>query len=86
MKTITVKLPDFLNATLDAIAALKKRPKSAIVREVLQETLPSYRANAPRKAARPSIHDRLKKYQGAGATGTKDLASNPKHLAGYGQE
>ena len=86
VKTITIKLPDFLNAALDAVAAQKKQPKSAIVRDVLQQSLSSYSAPAPQKAARPSIHSRLKKYQGAGPTGTKDLASNPKHLAKYGRE
>lgn len=30
------------------------------------------------------LHERLQKYQGAGPTGVKNLASNPKHLSGYG--
>jgi predicted transcriptional regulator len=86
VKTITIKLPDFLNAALDAVAAQKNQPKSAIVRDVLQQSLSSYTTNTRRKATRPSIHNRLKKYQGAGPTGTKDLSSNPRHLAGYGRE
>lgn len=85
MKTITIKLPDFLNESLDAAAARKNQPKSAIVRDLLLEALPHGEISAVTKAKRPSIHDKLKKYQGAGATGVKDLASNPKHLAAYGR-
>ncbi len=84
MKTITIKLPDFLNASLDAAAASRKQTKSAIVRDLLMEAMHAHPA-APRKKSRPSLHERLQKYQGAGPTGVKDLASNPKHLSGYGR-
>jgi len=83
MKTITIKLPDFLNASLDATAASRKQTKSAIVRDLLIAAMPAH--SEPGKKARPSLHERLQKYQGAGATGMKDLASNPKHLSGYGR-
>ncbi|MEO6755606.1 MAG: CopG family transcriptional regulator, partial [Chthoniobacteraceae bacterium] len=83
MKTITIKLPDFLNDSLNAAAASRKQTKSAIVRELLQQAMHTH--PAPRKKARPSLHERLQKYQGAGPTGVKDLASNPKHLSGYGR-
>ena len=83
MKTITIKLPDFLNASLDAAAASSKQTKSAIVRDLLMQAMPAH--SAPKKNARPSLHERLQKYQGAGPTGVKDLASNPKHLSGYGR-
>lgn len=83
MKTITVKLPDFLNASLDAAAASRKQTKSAIVRDLLLEAMPAH--SKPQKKARPSLHERLQKYCGAGPAGVKDLASNPKHLDGYGR-
>jgi Arc/MetJ-type ribon-helix-helix transcriptional regulator len=85
MKTITVKLPDFLNASLDAAAESSKKTKSEIVRDLLIESLPAQK-NGARKSKRSSLHDRLQKYQGAGPTGIKDLASNPAHLARYGRE
>ncbi len=85
MKTITIKLPDFLNASLDAVADSRKQTKSSIVRDLLMQALPCREKSAPRRAARPSLHERLRKYQDAGATGVKDLASNPKHLDGYGR-
>jgi hypothetical protein len=86
MKTITIKLPDFLNDTLDAVAADRKVTKSAIVRDLLVQALPAKVALSSRKSTRPSLHDRLKKYQGAGGSGVKDLASNPKHMEGYGRD
>jgi predicted transcriptional regulator len=86
MKAVTIKLPDFVNASLDAAAASRKTTKSAIVRDLLIQALPAHESSARRKATRPSLHDRLKKYQGAGPTGVKDLASNPVHLAGYGRK
>lgn len=86
MKTITVKLPDHLNASLDAEAAARGVPKSEVVRAALQQVLPRAREAAARKVAKPSIHDRLRKYQGAGGAGVGDLASNPKHLEGYGRK
>ena len=85
MKTITIKLPDFLNEYLDAAASSSKQTKSAVVRDLLLKALPHGSGAMATKAARPSLHDRLQKYQGAGATGVKDLASNPKHLSGYGR-
>ncbi len=85
MKTITIKLPDFLNDSLDAAASSLKQPKSAIVRDLLMRALPEKPDLAKQRKSRPSLHDRLQKYQGAGKTGVKDLASNPKHFAGYGR-
>lgn len=85
MKTITIKVPDFLNAKLDAAAAAMKLSKSGVVRDLLLNALPSAEKSKTGKAAKPSLHDRLKKYQDAGAAGVGDLASNPKHLAAYGR-
>ena len=42
-----------------------------------------------RRAGNPthlSLHEQLKRYENAGPTGVKDLASNPMHLSGYGGE
>lgn len=86
MKTITIKVPDFLNETLDAAAADRNVTKSAIVRDLLIHALPAKGRSLKRKSAKPSLHDRLKKYQGAGGSGIKDLASNPKHLMEYGRK
>ena len=84
MKTITLKLPEFLNSSLDAAASSRKQTKSAVVRDLLMQALPHGGQAAARKKARPSLHDRQKKYQDAGPTGIPDLASNPSHLEGFG--
>lgn len=84
MKTVTIKLPDFLSDALEAAANSRGQTKSAIVRELLQQIL-SPDTQPGRKKPKPSLHDRLRKYQGAGPTGVKDLASNPRHLSGYGR-
>ncbi len=85
MKTITIKLPEFLDASLDAAARSRKQSKSALVRDLLLQALPENESAQGRQSVRPSLHDRLLKYQGAGPTGITDLASNAKHLAGYGR-
>lgn len=86
MKTVTIKLPEFLDDSLEAAAAGAKQSKSAVVRDLLLKALPAARPVAGGRRTRPSLHDRLQKYQGAGPAGVGDLASNPKHLAGYGRE
>ena len=85
MKTITIKLPEFLNNSLDTAASRRKQTKSAVVRDLLLQALPHGGGTVARTKARPSLHDRLQKYQGAGSTGIKDLASNSKHLSDYGR-
>lgn len=85
MKTITIKLPDFLNESLDAAASSRKQTKSVIVRDLLMQALPHGPKTGDAKKAPPSLHDRLRKYQVAGGSGIKDLASNPKHVASYGR-
>lgn len=86
MRTVTIKLPEFLDDSLEAAAVGAKQSKSAVVRDLLLKALPAATPGPAARRARPSLHDRLKQYQGAGPTGVKDLASNPRHLDGYGRE
>lgn len=86
MKTITIKIPGFLNDTLDAVAASRKQTKSAIVRDLLMEALPAKPSPGKGKTSKPSLHDRLSRFQTAGGSGMTDLASNARHLEGYGRE
>jgi Arc/MetJ-type ribon-helix-helix transcriptional regulator len=83
MKTITVKVPEFLNARLEEAAAGRRVSKSAVIRDTLLQALSG---SVTGRKIKSSIHARLSKYQGAGGTGVKDLASNPKHLAAYGRK
>ena len=76
MKTITVKLPEPLAAWLAQRALSLGRPKSDLVREALQ------RASEGTSGA--SCHDLFADVCGV-VNGPKDLSTNPKHMAGFGE-
>jgi predicted transcriptional regulator len=78
MTTLTLKVPDELAQKLAAVSARKRVSKSKIVREALIVVL-------RREKARPSLYDRMKNGLGCIDSGSKDLATNPKHLQGMGQ-
>jgi hypothetical protein len=76
MKTVTVKLPEPLAAWLARRARELGRPQSDIVREALQ------RASDGDSGA--SCHDVFADVCGI-VNGPKDLSTNPRHLAGFGE-
>ena len=81
MKT-TVEVPDDLYRRAKAEAALRGRKLKDLIEEGLRLVL-----EAPRKARRrPSLAGLMKRARGAIDSGVPDLASNPKHLAGFGRD
>lgn len=79
MKT-TVEVPDELYRRAKAEAALRGRKLRDLVEEGLRLVL-----DAPRKAPRrPSLGGLTKRARGMISSGVPDLASNPRHLAGFG--
>jgi len=81
MKT-TVEVPDELYRRAKAEAALRGRKLKDLVEEGLRLVL-----KLPRKAAdRPSLAGLTKGARGIIDSGVRDLASNPKHLAGFGRD
>jgi predicted transcriptional regulator len=78
MATITCKLPKELDDQLTAIARHRRLSKSAIVRLALEAQL----ALGP--AGKASLYDQMKDGLGCLDSGVSDLATNPKHLDGYG--
>ncbi len=76
MKTISVKLPDPLAAWLDKRAGELGRPKSDLVREALER--------ASKGTSGASCHDFFADVCGI-VNGPKDLSTNPKHMAGFGE-
>jgi hypothetical protein len=80
MTTITCKIPDELNAQLDAEAARKLLPKSALVREAIERSL-----KHGRKARRQTAFDRVKHLCGIIKDGPKDLSTNPKYMKDFGK-
>ncbi len=85
MKTVTVKLHESQDAELERTAHSQRVSKSELIRRSLAEYL--HRNPAPQFRKRPpSLHDKLKKYIPKVGTGVPDLASNPKHLEGFGAD
>ncbi len=81
MKT-TVEVPDDLYRRAKSEAALRGRKLKDLVEEGLRLVLA-----APRKPRRePSLAGLMKRARGAIDSGVPDLASNPKHLAGFGRD
>lgn len=79
MKTLSVKLPNGLDAKLTAAARRRKTTKSALVRKALEDVLrESGKANAG--SALDLIHD----LSGC-VTGPADLSVNKTHLKTFGR-
>lgn len=80
MQTISLKLPDDLLTELEREAKSRRIPKSAVVRESLEATLrrrPSGRAR--------SCFDLARDLAGSVKGLPRDLATNPKHMEGFGE-
>jgi len=81
MKT-TVEVPDDLYRRAKAEAALRGRKFREFVEEGLRLAL-----ETPRKTGRrPSLAGLMKRACGVIDSGISDLASSPKHLAGFGHD
>ncbi len=79
MTTITLKLPDGLDAKLKAAAKRAGSTKSELTRKAIEVFLGS-----PGVAKRGSCLELANDLAGC-LRGPKDLSSKKKHLAGYGQ-
>ena len=81
MKT-TFEIPDELYRRAKAEAALQGRKLKDLVEEGLKSVLDS-----PKRASKSStLAARMKKARGIVDSGLPDLASNPKHMSGFGQD
>ena len=79
MTTISLKIPDELLARMDAVASAKRTSRSALLREALEEKLEVVASKSA-----PSLYDLSTDLCGKDQSGVGDLASNPKHLEGFG--
>jgi hypothetical protein len=80
MKT-TVEVPDDLYRQAKAEAALRGRKLRDLIEEGLRLVL-----GAPGKSPRrPNLADLMRRARGTIDSRVPDLASNPKHLAGFGR-
>lgn len=81
MKT-TVELPDAIYRQAKAEAALRGRKLKDLIEEGLRLVL-----NAPPSTPdRPSLAGLMEHARGVVESGVPDLASNPKHLKGFGRD
>lgn len=79
MAIITCKIPDTLNARLEAEASRKLLSKSALVREALERSL-----GTP-KPAKQTAFKRMKHLCGIVEDGPRDLSTNPKYMKDFGK-
>ena len=82
MSTLTIELPDDLAARLEAASAQAHVPPAQLVCAALEKTLP---VSAPAENGEPSALAALHDLVGCIDSGVTDLATNPKHMEGFGQ-
>ena len=80
MNTISLKLPDRLLERLEAAACARGTTKSSLVRECLEQSL-----DARPVGTKASCYDLASDLAGSLKGLPRDLATNPKHLEGFGQ-
>lgn len=78
MATISCKIPEKLNASLEALARHRRVSKSAILREALEAT------TGGKRSIGPGAYDLVRHLCGS-LRGPRDLSSNPNHLKGFGE-
>ena len=80
MRTVSLKLPDDLEARLERAALTRGRSKSDVVRRALARYLPG----EERRDDRSSFLSLAAGLVGC-VDGPPDLSENPRHLDGYGE-
>ena len=80
MSTISLKLPDRLLELLEKESRTRRTTKSSLVREALEKTL------SPRsKNGETTCYDLARDLAGSVKGLPRDLATNPKHMEGFGR-
>lgn len=91
MTTISLKLPEDLLARLERESRARRTTKSSLVRECLEQHLPDKRdlPDLPELPPGESVYDQalpiLKRAWSRRGRGVRDLASNPRHMEGFGE-
>ena len=75
MRTVSFKLPEELDDALSELARTRRSSRSALLREALQSL-----AKGKRRSVTALASDLVGSLDGPG-----DLATNPKHMSGYGR-
>ncbi|HVM60511.1 MAG TPA: ribbon-helix-helix domain-containing protein [Verrucomicrobiae bacterium] len=80
MTTITVKLPEELEAQLDVAAKRRRTSRSEVVRQLLEQGL-----RKPGHGAGASCYELARDLCGSVKGAPPDLSTNKRHLEGFGQ-
>lgn len=75
MRTVSFKLPERLDAALDALARRRKSSRSALVREALEAL-----AKGKRRSVTAAVDELVETVEAP-----TDLSTNPKYMARYGR-
>jgi len=75
MRTVSFKLPEDLDDALTELARRRNSSRSSLLREAVEAL-----AKGPRRSVTSLARDLIGSVQGP-----RDLASNAKHMAGYGK-
>ena len=81
MSTLTLQLPDGLKDQLTLTARRFGKSPARFVRETLENRL---KATQPRSTGVSTLYDLSHDLCGSAQGGPRDLATNKKHLNGYG--
>ena len=80
MNTISLKLPDRLLELLEKESRTRRTTKSSLVREALEKSL------SPRSlGSEATCYDLARDLAGSVKGLPRDLATNPKHMEGFGR-
>ncbi len=80
MSTISLKLPDRLLELLEKESRTRRTTKSSLVREALEKSL------SPRsRGSEATCYDLARDLAGSVKGLPRDLATNPKHMDGFGR-
>ena len=91
MTTISLKLPEHLLTRLENESRARRTTKSSLVRECLEKQLPDKPslARLPKLPPGESVYDKalpiLKRAWSRRGRGTRDLATNARHMEGFGK-
>lgn len=81
MTTITCKIPEKLDAELEAIVEKRGISKSELVRQAIEQNI-----EQQKRQVKLSAYDLMKEACGIIKGGPRDLATNPKYMQGFGRD
>jgi hypothetical protein len=79
MVTLTVKIPEGLASKLEALVRRRGQSRSEVVREAIERAV-----EEGQEGSGPSVYDLVHDLIQP-SRGPKDLATNPKHMRGFGR-